>query len=125
MNSPPELIGPVNLGNPEEFTILELAEKVMVIAGSSSPVKRLPLPQDDPRQRRPDIQVARAKLHWEPRIPLDTGLRRTCDYFAQLLGEQRLVQPRRSAVSQADLRTGEQPTAEAEAARHAGVVPQF
>jgi len=74
--------GPVNLGNPTENTILEFAEKIVTITGSSSEIIFNPLPQDDPKQRRPDISLAREKLGWEPAIDLDTGLRKTAAYFA-------------------------------------------
>lgn len=80
-------IGPVNLGNPSEFTILELAEKVRELTGRRSEIRFLPLPADDPTQRQPDIRAARERLGWEPRVALDEGLRRTVDYFEQLLTE--------------------------------------
>lgn len=73
--------GPVNIGNPEEFSMLELAVKVLDLTGSSSEIARLPLPSDDPRQRRPDIRLARDKLGWEPAVDLDNGLRRTIEDF--------------------------------------------
>ena len=73
--------GPVNLGNPGEFTILELAEKVIAMTGSKSKIERHPLPSDDPTQRRPDISLAKAKLDWEPTIALDEGLKKTIAYF--------------------------------------------
>jgi UDP-glucuronate decarboxylase len=75
-------IGPVNLGNPVENSILEFAEKIVTITGSKSEIIFNPLPQDDPKQRRPDISLAREKLEWEPAIDLDTGLHRTAGYFA-------------------------------------------
>ncbi len=78
-------IGPVNLGNPDEFTILELAEKVIDLTGSKSKIVFKPLPQDDPTQRRPDISLAREKLNWEPTIRLEEGLRKTIEYFDRLL----------------------------------------
>jgi UDP-glucuronate decarboxylase len=81
MNSEDEFIGPVNLGNPGEFTIRELAEKTIKMTGSKSVLNNLPLPQDDPRQRQPDITLAKAKLGWEPKIKLDEGLARTIEYF--------------------------------------------
>jgi len=83
--SPPE--GPVNLGNPREFTMIELAEAVIRLTGSRSHVIHLPLPTDDPRQRQPDIALARRLLDWEPRVPLEDGLARTIAYFRELLGE--------------------------------------
>jgi UDP-glucuronate decarboxylase len=73
--------GPINIGNPGEFTIRELAEKVIELTGSSSKILFMPLPSDDPRQRRPDISIAKEKLGWEPRISLEDGLRRTIEYF--------------------------------------------
>jgi UDP-glucuronate decarboxylase len=76
--------GPVNLGNPEEFTILELAEKVIALTHSNSKIVFKPLPQDDPLQRKPNIELARKKLKWEPRISLETGLKQTIDYFKAL-----------------------------------------
>jgi len=74
-------IGPVNLGNTHEFTILELANQVIELTGSSSKIVREPLPQDDPLQRKPDISLAREKLGWEPKISLKEGLARTIEYF--------------------------------------------
>ena len=82
-----ELIGPVNLGNPVEFTILELATMVKELIGSKSEIVFQPLPQDDPVRRRPDITLAKAKLGWEPTIPLRDGLARTIDYFRSHLGD--------------------------------------
>ena len=81
-----DLIGPLNLGNPGEFTIAELAEKVLKITGSKSKIARLPLPADDPVRRRPDITLAKTRLGWEPKIPLDEGLARTIEYFRGALG---------------------------------------
>jgi UDP-glucuronate decarboxylase len=74
-------IGPVNLGNPGEFTIRELAEKVIAMTGSASRIETMPLPPDDPVRRRPDIALARRQLGWEPRIDLEAGLAKTIDYF--------------------------------------------
>lgn len=85
MNSPEELTGPVNLGNPGEFTIKELAERVIDLTGSSSKLIHKPLPQDDPKQRQPNIELARKELGWEPTIKLDDGLRKTISYFDELL----------------------------------------
>lgn len=85
MNSSPDVTGPINLGNPVEFTIRELAEHVIELTGSSSVIEKKPLPIDDPRQRQPDIGKARAELGWEPTIQLKDGLRRTIDYFDKLL----------------------------------------
>ncbi|OZA00047.1 MAG: hypothetical protein B7X99_05610 [Rhizobiales bacterium 17-65-6] len=88
MTSPPDVTGPVNLGNPQEFTIAELATEVLDLVGGSSKLVRKPLPQDDPRQRQPDIRLAREKLGWEPAIPLREGLRKTIAYFEALLAEK-------------------------------------
>jgi UDP-glucuronate decarboxylase len=85
MNSPEEVTGPVNLGNPDEFAVLGLATKVLVLTGSDSPIEHRPLPSDDPVRRRPDISRARELLDWGPTVPLDEGLERTVDYFRQAL----------------------------------------
>ncbi len=85
MNSPADFTGPVNLGNPAEVTIRELAEKIIALTGSRSRIRSLPRPTDDPRQRRPDIQRARASLRWEPVVTLEEGLERTRRYFVELL----------------------------------------
>ncbi|HNY76822.1 MAG: SDR family oxidoreductase [Sedimentisphaerales bacterium] len=87
MSSAPELTGPVNLGNPNEITVAELAEKILELTGSRSKLVFRPLPGDDPRRRRPDISVARSRLGWEPRIPLEEGLRKTIEYFDVVLRE--------------------------------------
>ncbi|MES2135460.1 MAG: UDP-glucuronic acid decarboxylase family protein [Pseudomonadota bacterium] len=86
MDSPAGLTGPVNLGNPNEFTIRELAEQVIALTGSRSKIVEQPLPPDDPRQRRPDIGKASAELGWEPKVQLSEGLARTISYFKQLAG---------------------------------------
>ena len=88
MESPAGFTGPVNLGNPNEFTIRELAEKVIGMTGSKSEIIEKPLPSDDPTQRQPDITLARTKLGWEPDIQLEQGLVQTIAYFQQLLAEQ-------------------------------------
>ena len=80
-----DFIGPVNLGNPCEFTMLELAEKVLQLTGSKSKIIHLPLPVDDPTQRRPDITLAKEKLDWTPSIPLEEGLKETIAYFKKIL----------------------------------------
>jgi UDP-glucuronate decarboxylase len=85
MESPPDVTGPVNLGNPAEFTMLDLADKVIKLSGSRSRIVHRALPQDDPRQRRPDISKAQELLGWKPRILLDDGLGRTLAYFEELL----------------------------------------
>ncbi len=82
MENEQDFIGPVNLGNPVENTILEFAEKIITITGSKSKIIYKPLPQDDPKQRRPDITLAQEKLGWQPSIDLETGLKATADYFA-------------------------------------------
>jgi UDP-glucuronate decarboxylase len=82
MKSEDAFTGPVNIGNPREFTILELAQKVIAMTGSASKIVNHPLPQDDPRQRQPEIRLAREKLGWAPTIELDSGLQSTIDYFA-------------------------------------------
>jgi len=81
MDSPDDFVGPVNLGNPGEFTMLELAEKIIVLTGSRSKIVREPIPPDDPRQRQPDIALAREKLGWEPAVALEEGLKKTIQYF--------------------------------------------
>lgn len=83
MDSPDEVTGPVNLGNPGEFTILELAQRVIDLTGSKSQIAHLPLPVNDPAQRRPDITLAGKLLGWQPTIPLDAGLRQTIPHFEQ------------------------------------------
>jgi len=93
MNSPPEVTGPINLGNPAEFTMRELAELVIELTGSSSRLVQKPLPSDDPRQRCPDISRAQETLDWAPRTPLAEGLQRTIDYFDQLLSEGSVSSP--------------------------------
>ena len=85
MATPDDFTGPVNLGNPNEFTMLELAEKVKALTGSASPIVFKPLPSDDPRQRQPDITLAREKLGWDPAMSLDKGLARTIEYFRTVL----------------------------------------
>ncbi len=87
MDAPDEVTGPVNIGNPGEFTMVQLAQLVLELTGSRSPLVHEPLPVDDPKQRQPDITVAREKLGWEPTVPLRAGLTRTIAYFDQLLRE--------------------------------------
>ncbi len=86
MDAPDAVTGPVNLGNPHEMTVGQLAETVVAMVGSKSEIVYQPLPQDDPLQRRPDIGLARAKLGWEPVVPLAEGLERTIQYFRSRLG---------------------------------------
>ncbi len=85
MAAPDEITGPVNLGNPGEFTILELAKKIVLKTGSNSEIVLKPLPRDDPKQRRPDITIAQRALSWKPTIELDAGLDRTVAYFREQL----------------------------------------
>jgi dTDP-glucose 4,6-dehydratase len=78
-------VDPTNIGNPDEFTVMELAEKVLALTGSASPIERLPLPTDDPAVRQPDIAVARAELGWEPTVNLEEGLKKTIPWFRAIL----------------------------------------
>lgn len=89
MATGPAVTGPINIGNPHEIPVLELAERVIRTTRSSSRIVRRPLPQDDPLQRCPDITVARQVLGWHPMVGLDAGLQRTTDYFSQMLAESR------------------------------------
>ncbi len=84
MNNDDRFIGPVNIGNPDEFTIRQLAEHVIDLSGSSSKLVERPLPSDDPTRRRPDISLAKEKLGWEPQIPLAQGLKQTIDWFKSI-----------------------------------------
>jgi len=86
METPEDFAGPVNLGNPEEFTIRSLAEMVIRMTGSRSRIASRPLPQDDPTQRRPDITLAKGKLGWEPKVRLEEGLAKTITYFRTVVG---------------------------------------
>jgi len=86
MASPREITGPFNIGNPVEFTIKELAEAVLIMVGGPSKLVYKPLPQDDPKQRQPDISFARENLNWEPSVKLEQGLVKTVDYFRSFLG---------------------------------------
>lgn len=85
MHTPDEFTGPVNLGNPTEFTILELAEQVLHLSGSRSRIVFRPLPSDDPKQRKPDIALAKDQLKWQPKVALQDGLKETISYFKQTL----------------------------------------
>lgn len=85
MGTDPDFTGPVNIGNPGEFTMIELAELVLKLTGSSSKLIHLPLPQDDPKQRRPDISLAKAKLDWMPKVRLEDGLKQTIQYFKSIV----------------------------------------
>ena len=88
MDSPAEVTGPINVGNPAELTMLELAERILKKVGGPSRITFVPLPGDDPRQRQPDISKARSVLNWQPSVHLDDGLDPTIDYFRRLLGTQ-------------------------------------
>ena len=81
MNADDDFIGPVNLGNPGEYKIVELADKIIEMTGTGSKIIYMPLPEDDPKQRRPDISLAKEKLGWSPAVNLETGLAKTIDYF--------------------------------------------
>ena len=87
MESPDSETGPINLGNPAEHTILQLAEKIIAMTGSKSRIEMRPLPSDDPRQRNPDIGKAKSLLKWEPKMPLEEGLAKTIAYFSGIIGE--------------------------------------
>jgi UDP-glucuronate decarboxylase len=81
MNGPDDFVGPVNLGNPGEFTIKQLAELVIELTGTKSKLVTKPATPDDPKQRKPVIELAKSKLGWEPKVPLREGLQKTIDYF--------------------------------------------
>jgi UDP-glucuronate decarboxylase len=85
MDTPHEVTGPINVGNPDEFTMIELAEAVLKLTGSKSKLVKMPLPADDPKQRQPDISRARSTLGWEPKVKLEDGLRETVAYFRTLV----------------------------------------
>jgi UDP-glucuronate decarboxylase len=85
MNTEDDFTGPINLGNPNEFTIKELAEKVIALTDSKSTLVTRPLPSDDPMQRQPDIGEAKARLNWEPKIQLEDGLRKAIQYFKKMV----------------------------------------
>jgi UDP-glucuronate decarboxylase len=87
MDTPDDFTGPINIGNPGEFTMLELAEKVIKLTGSKSKLVHKPLPADDPRQRKPDISLAKQKLDWSPKVSLEEGLRQTIAYFRAMLAD--------------------------------------
>ena len=85
MQSPVNITGPINIGNPSEVTMLELSERIISLTGSKSKLCFKPLPQDDPKQRQPDIAIARSVLKWEPKVTLEDGLKATIDYFRRTL----------------------------------------
>ena len=87
MDTGDDVTGPINIGNPGEFTMIELAETVLRLVGSKSKLVRQPLPADDPKQRKPDITKAKSVLGWEPKIQLEDGLKETIVYFRNLLNE--------------------------------------
>ena len=89
MNSREDFVGPVNLGNPNEFTILELAKKIIKLTDSKANIIYKPLPEDDPKRRQPNIELAKKELEWEPKIQLDEGLKKTINYFERLLSNER------------------------------------
>jgi len=89
MNSKDDFVGPVNLGNPNEFTILELAKKIIKLSDSKSNIIYKPLPEDDPKRRQPNIELAKKELKWEPEIQLEEGLKKTINYFERLLNNER------------------------------------
>ena len=97
MNSSDELIGPINIGNPEEFTIKELALTIIDLVGSKSKLKYLPLPKNDPLQRQPDISLAKEKLDWQPEIPLRQGLLKTILYFEKTIQAGKKMEPRQKS----------------------------
>jgi UDP-glucuronate decarboxylase len=100
MASPPDVTGPINLGNPVEVTMLELARRIVAITGSRSRIEHRPMPVDDPTRRCPDIGLAQATLDWSPRVSLDEGLRRTIAWFERVLGADAADQvlPERSSA---------------------------
>lgn len=91
MNTPDDIIGPINFGNPEEYSIIELAKKIKELIGSRSNIVHLPFPEDDPRRRKPDITRAKKILQWQPTTPLELGLKKTIEYMEKLLKEKKYV----------------------------------
>ncbi|MBU4348996.1 SDR family oxidoreductase [bacterium] len=89
MNSREDFVGPVNLGSPKEFTIFDVAKKIIKLTDSKSKIIHKPLPEDDPKQRKPNIKLAKKELKWEPKIQLDKGLKKTINYFERLLSNER------------------------------------
>jgi UDP-glucuronate decarboxylase len=90
MDTPADITGPVNIGNPSEFTIIELAQMIVDLVGSRSKIVHRPLPENDPKQRQPDISLAQELLGWKPRVALKEGLTSTVAYFERLLSDQTL-----------------------------------
>ena len=103
MDTAPDITGPINLGNPNEMTVRELAEKILVLTGSRSKIVHRPLPEDDPKRRRPDISEADRVLDWRPTTPLKEGLQKTIPYFEQLLAEGRIQNSPESAPAPAQV----------------------
>jgi UDP-glucuronate decarboxylase len=99
MDSPPDVTGPINIGNPNEFTIRALAELVIEITGSKSQIIYKPLPQDDPIRRQPNIHRAKALLNWQPNVELKEGLGKTIAYFEHLMGTNDPVASLKSAMA--------------------------
>ena len=89
MDTAQDVTGPINLGNPAEYSILAIAEMVIELTGSRSKIVRLPLPEDDPKQRQPDISIAE-RIDWRPSIPLTDGLPKTIEYFEKIVAEGKL-----------------------------------
>jgi len=87
MNGPEDFIGPVNLGNPKEYKIIDMAKDIIRLTGSKSSIEFLPLPMDDPQRRRPDIDLARERLDWEPKVDFEDGLEKTIQFFKELISE--------------------------------------
>jgi hypothetical protein len=110
MATPENVTGPINIGNPRDITIRELAERVIHLSGSSPKLINLPLPEDDPKQRRPDIIRAREALGWQPTV-LEDGLKRTVDYFTNMLQSKLKAQERTgsSRTNPSDLAGGRRP----------------
>ena len=91
MESPEDFTGPVNLGNPEEYRIIDLAQKIIELTGSKSKLIFRPLPQDDPKKRCPDIRLAKKRLNWSPKTPLEEGLKKTIEYFEEILRKKGII----------------------------------
>jgi UDP-glucuronate decarboxylase len=104
MDTPADVTGPVNLGNPTEFTIRELANLILRLTNAQSELVYLPLPQDDPQQRRPDISLAMTQLGWKPRVALEEGLKPTIGYFMERLADERSHVPPRGSLAEQHLR---------------------
>ena len=100
MDTPADFTGPVNLGNPTEFTILELAKLILQLTDAQSDLVYLPLPQDDPQQRRPDISLATTRLGWQPRVALEEGLKPTIGYFMERLADDKPSVPKHGSLAE-------------------------